>query len=46
LLGYFRAIEFLCTRRKARNSAILLEIKKIKDLKIGIGIEKKATKQG
>ena len=23
-----------------------LEIKKIKDLKIGIGIEKKATKQG
>ena len=25
---------------------MLLEIKKIKDLKIGIGIEKKATKQG
>ena len=26
--------------------ALILEIKKIKDLKIGIGIEKKATKQG
>ena len=25
---------------------ITIEIKKIKDLKIGIGIEKKATKQG